>query len=930
MRTKILDSNEFIRRHLSKPVTSPALYVRNEINEEGLLSESIFGVTPDEKRVMSGFIKLNKKYVSPLIYNGYFKRRWRDIDDVISGTKKFYITDNGELQSELDMTSDKGDTGIDWFYNNFDKLKLRGAEIKEDDRVLTSALKSSFNKLDKSKAFMDTIIVIPLVFRDVKNIGGSVVVDELTGLYQRLISLNNMVATAESNPIVNRYRLDFNIQLTLNMIFAYFKDRVFGKAGLQRKGVMGKPIDYAGRAVISAPSFTGHFGSSPIDLDTAGYPLSMVISTHVLQMGYWLSNQLREYYEKGYFGDITVSEFEAEFTYKKINKMLNLYIDSFGDRIRKIPIPNRPGEFLKIPMTIDYTGSKTSVVRDITLTELLYMIAYQKVEVKGLFQVLSRYPINDEQNIIITKEHVLSTIDTIKVEIDGLQYPYYPDLLDKTYDDIFTTGKTHIIDISVIFHETIKISNTYLKGLDGDYDGDKVAIRAPMSNDAIEECKMLIEQPTNIFTLDGRLVRFVGGEAVQALYSLSVPADEKSVVVDAETVQKLVNAKPEDLSPTFIFKDLKMGKMTNRKTGYRHNDIVNIKRKDGMRTGEEFTQTTLGRLLINKVILNQFGVPYVNDTFTSKKIEAVFYQIRDMYFAKELTLDQVKHSIKIYEDFGFRMSSFINPSLDPNVSIPSAAFRAKKQELLDKYKTELENNDVQVAAKIEDELIDYAKKEYKGNPYMDWYESGASGKMGYKNDFKIAQIMVGAVPKAGAAGEFVVSTSTYVDGTKKHELNIFAEQMIVASYMRAKNTAVGGYLTKQAQSIYQSLRMNKHGSDCGTHNGVYKKVTEKNVNDIIDSYTTDGLLITKENVGRYIGKFIKLRSPITCEDPMFCSKCIGEMLYRVMSIFDRPVNIGLRTTKILSELTQKSLQKTHVMGAALMDIGEMDDWLIKH
>lgn len=921
MKTRVLDLNRFISKKLTKEVDSPVIMVRNEINEKSLLSSEIFGRTPDEKKVMTGFIKLHKKFIHPLLYKGYFKRRYADVDNIILGKQRYVIDDKYAKKMNLDgnlvPVEEGGGTGLEWFYENFDDMKLRNSDSKDSDGVLTQSIKNSFGKLDRSTIFMDKLIVIPLIYRDINRSSGSMALDELNGLYQKLINLNSMYSES-NNPLFDERRIDYNIQQTLVAIFEHFQSKVFGKDGIQRRKVMGKTVDYSARAVISAPSFNGYFGESPIDMDRGGFHLGITVGTFLPLMIYKIKNLLKSFYDNGCMGELSISEFDENFDNQRIKEFIEVYIHSYGDRFKPIDV-NGEGCYIKIKLK---RGSE-EIERNLTLIELLYIAAYDELEAKERYMVISRYPINDIYNILPIKIHVLSTVYVTPVEIGGVMYKHYPDifLYEKKMSSID-------IDITTVFHETVKISNTLLAGLDGDYDGDKIGIRSVMSNEATAECRKLLNAKLNVIDMNGGIIKFVKAECVQALYSLSINPTAKSKYIDTKLVQLILDTDEKDLSPTFIFETLEMGETLKRKIYNRHNDIVVLKKGDyqGI-TGP--TETTLGRLLINKIIFSHAKLDYINVEFTSKMVSKYFDMIRDMVLKDERSLDVLKKCITIYEDFGFRMSSFVNPSLSAEVMLTSEAFNKKKVQLFEDNKEALARNDLGVTDKIEKELIDFEKEEKGNDSFFEWYRSGSSGKMGYNGDFKVSHIMVGGVPRGIGTGEFHVSTSNYIDGTKKEELAIFADQMVIAAYMRAKNTAVSGYMSKQITAVFQSVQLDVHGSDCKTKRYIDIDLTEDMKDKYVGSWLPNGTQLTHDNIDKYIGKRIGIRSPIMCESPKICSKCIGSRVYDILNIYDEPINIGLFVNKIYSEMVQKSLQKTHVMGVNLMEIGDLNDWIIE-
>ena len=71
---------------------------------------------------------------------------------------------------------------------------------------------------------------------------------------------------------------------------------------------------------------------------------------------------------------------------------------------------------------------------------------------------------------------------------------------------------------------------------------------------------------------------------------------------------------------------------------------------------------------------------------------------------------------------------------------------------------------------------------------------------------------------------------------------------------------------------------------------------------------TDGklFLMTPENISEFIGKRVKLRSPMTCKNPRICNKCAGEF-YKKMGI----ENAGMLNCTLSGKLTNISMGKFH-------------------
>ena len=75
--------------------------------------------------------------------------------------------------------------------------------------------------------------------------------------------------------------------------------------------------------------------------------------------------------------------------------------------------------------------------------------------------------------------------------------------------------------ISTVFIDTLVMSNVYLQGLSGDYDGDQVSVKGVFSQEANAEADQLMKEKFHIINIYGDNVRTSTNEAVHALYLLT-------------------------------------------------------------------------------------------------------------------------------------------------------------------------------------------------------------------------------------------------------------------------------------------------------------------------------------------------------------------------------------------------------------------------
>lgn len=474
LRQRILNPDRYIKRFMAKEVKTGQLFMAGGVpHPEGLLSPDIFGATPDEKRVMVGYIKLPTYFIHPEIYRGFFKRRMRYIDNIINGTKKYTIQKDGTL-----LEDPAGSTGIKWFYDNYDNIKFKASEEGEEDRVMSTNIKKSFNRLTRDQIFMNKLIVVPLIVRDINTSDGKLVkVDEINAMYQSVLSLSQYYSNDNNNLLIDRHAIAYRIQLKLVELFTYAFDKIFGKDGIQRKKAMGRNIDYTSRNIISAPKFTGKFGSSPYTMDNAGYPLSAVIGSFTPIFIYNLHNFFKHCYDIGVIHDVSLDEFEVYYDLKFCKSLIDKYIKSWSERLDKVSATaGKDKSVIELDFKIHNSdGTLTDMKKPVSLIGIFYMIGYVTVELANRVTAITRYPILNKYNCVVTKIHILSTHKTVHVSCDGIDYPYYPDIFNIEKDLATKDPDKREEIIGSLFQETIKMSNVFLKGFNGDYDGMTVA-----------------------------------------------------------------------------------------------------------------------------------------------------------------------------------------------------------------------------------------------------------------------------------------------------------------------------------------------------------------------------------------------------------------------------------------------------------------------
>lgn len=531
-----LNQERLVKENDLQEITNPVMFnAGNGPTPDGLLSNEIFGITKDERSGIFAYIDLNEYFIQP-----YYYKIWLKIDKRLRSC--IYETQNFKIDSSGYLVEDEsGETGIKFLKKNIDKLKFK--DSKKDEFI-----KALLDGKNKGILFTKKFIIIPPYFRDVNtNTDGKVGVGEINKLYVNL--MNNIKSLAGSND----YGLSMaggtrgRIQDIMLEIYNWFTigetvvggehtgAGIFKKEGLMRRSVMAKTTDYSARLVLSAPNINVNSKADlMVDMNYSAIPLSAVCVIAYPYMIYYMRQMFNnEFNGKTYYNYISKSgetkqvellDPQLEFSDERFDKELNEFIHGYSNRFKEVTIPNT--ENIKINMKFkgyciseeEYNNGKREsdavLERNITWLDILYMSAVAATEDKMV--MITRYPMDSYFNQLYTMIHIPSTIETEPMVINGKFYKWYPKIRENEI------GK----NTSNKFIDTCSIANPYCGLMGADYDGDQVTVKMPYSVEANNELKKYLDSNAQFVTLSGQNGRVAGGEAIQAIYNLTLVLPE--------------------------------------------------------------------------------------------------------------------------------------------------------------------------------------------------------------------------------------------------------------------------------------------------------------------------------------------------------------------------------------------------------------------
>lgn len=384
----------------------------------------------------------------------------------------------------------------------------------------------------------------------------------------------------------------------------------------------------------------------------------------------------------------------------------------------------------------------------------------------------------------------------------------------------------------------------------------------------------------------------------------------------------LIGLKPDNITFELLL-DLFADKMVGEKGKKTvKKSKINTFDEFELKAGEYFNKqrvvTNAGLFVYNKLIIEErFAevLGYVNEPLNKKAIEKIEDKLSKALLNDKINVEDMVYYLNTTQWLAMQFHSVISGSFTSKSLKPIPKVIKERDRLLKENKDKLEKGDVETAVKIEQQLLKMAKEELKDDHGMDLYKSGARGS--FDNNFKNISVMRGPVFNP-VTGKFDVVKSNFMEGIKKEEIPVYGNSIISGAYPKAIGTATSGYFSKQILSALQAVVLDKPGSDCHTKATVDITIIPGTENDFLYKYIVENgklVLLDDDNISKYAGRKVRLRSPMTCITDKVCTICAGEM-YNKLGI----QNLGLTAARVSSSLLNLSMKKFHDSTAKIKQI----------
>lgn len=408
---------------------------------------------------------------------------------------------------------------------------------------------------------------------------------------------------------------------------------------------------------------------------------------------------------------------------------------------------------------------------------------------------------------------------------------------------------------------------------------------------------------------DGSMVRSIGGEGMHTIYLFTKnPTKSSRTLLSSESLD-IIELLKDDVTfenLTHLLSNSLDDKGQPQKSRFEIDDIMELPPNTvGNKTK---LKTTVGRYIFYKVLIETCGlpIPFVNEPLPKKKFAEFEAGIGKLLLEDEITIDQMYDYIDARDWLGYQCHVILTASFTPNTIRIHPEVQKLKDELIKKYKTELENGDAVIASKIEDALIKKSKEVLGDDVGMSIYDSDTMASIG--NNYKNVILMRGAVYNR-ATGKYEIMTNSLLDGLRREDIPISSNTILEGAYPKACGTAESGYLAKKLLASCQTEVLDVKDSDCGSKRGIRITLTSSNKSKFLSRYVIHNkkpVLLTEKNIDSFVGTQVELRSPMGCIGDKICNVCAGDFYYKVGS-----TSIGMSASKIATTLTNLNMKKFH-------------------
>lgn len=345
---------------------------------------------------------------------------------------------------------------------------------------------------------------------------------------------------------------------------------------------------------------------------------------------------------------------------------------------------------------------------------------------------------------------------------------------------------------------------------------------------------------------------------------------------------------PEDTTRLVLIEDSKPGQPL-----FARNELIQLSPGDMPNVYSPIT-TTYGNVLANQIMLVRpflNKIPFMTGRISTKKIEKIIeMRLRDRDGTEladgstvQSEADPAVTPIFVDEYLRFCDGAFslvaytqlFTPADTRKTMTPPPGVKELRDMLVKQNAGHL--HDRAVVAEIADKLQKLDAEHLKGDRGEDFLTSDKSRKIVRSRLF----LMYGAETGIEEKVDVDLIENSLTEGWDIDKFPTMNNALRAGSFNRGKQTELGGEAVKDLFRASGNLKISS--PDCGSTVGLPSFFNESDAERILGfSVIEEGgpTKITPDNVGKYLGKAISLRSPMTCKNSHtdYCAVCLGDRL----------------------------------------------------
>ncbi len=492
--------------------------------------------------------------------------------------------------------------------------------------------------------------------------------------------------------------------------------------------------------------------------------------------------------------------------------------------------------------------------------------------------------------------------------------------------------------------KAIRLHPLVCTAFNADFDGDQMAVHVPLGNAAVLEAQILMLASHNILNpSNGAPITLPSQDMVLGLYYITKP--RKSTPEHPVKGEGMSFYSPEEVIIAH-----------NEGRADMHAIIkVRVKVRENEQLVTKLVETTVGRVLFNQVVPDDFG--FINELLTKKSLRSIVGEMVRMEGTAVTTkfLDDIKNMgyYRAYKGgLSFNLGNVLVPQMKSNLIVDANSKAAEIREFEkmgfmgpnERY-NQIVDLWTDVNAKLTQEVMKVLSSDDQGfNPVYMMLHSGARGSEAQVSQLCGMRGLMAKPMKAGSGGSEIIENpilSNFQEGLSVLEYFISTHGARKGLADTALKTADAGYLTRRLVDVAHDVIITE--KDCGTlrgmtisrgeeikepgkHSLLYDRILGRvALHDVFHPQTGELIAASGQEINEAVAEAIdesplesvEIRSVLTCESKRgVCANCYGRNLSS-SKLVQKGEAVGVIAAQSIGEPgTQLTLRTFHQGGKA--------------